>query len=549
MVAGVMLACTDNPLDVDNLNSPDVTRSYATPSNVETLGSSVLKNMFNGQYNALESIWPQTMTMSFESHSQLGNAAMGTRAALPRSPIDNTIGNSAAPGNFRDFDALSRNMRTAANVAAAIDRYRSETPPRSAGGVERDRRNKAFALFNVAYALGHLSMIYDSAVIVTHLTPSDEIPPFSGAADVNKAALSMMDSAIAYANQATGQTIPFDWISDNGSANMSMARFIQVMRSFKARFRAGVARSKTDRETKVDWNQVIADATNGIQSDFIVAANATTGWGVGTIGTLRQASSWSQMTPMILGMGDTSRVGDPLGSYRDWIKAPIGQRNNFIFLMRTPDRRFPAGNTRAAQITASGNTSKAGPPTATPWLYFRNRPIGEDNVAEPWGTWYYDNHRFWGIPNNSNNGPFVVLSRAENDMLAAEGYLRTGKFAEATALIDRYRVLNGLLPVTGITDLTTPVPGGPLSCVPNVPVGPSFTTTACGNLMEAMKWEKRVETSFTGYAQWFIDNRGWGDMAEGTALEWPVPYDELFARQILTTYTTTLRAPKGTYGF
>jgi hypothetical protein len=63
-----------------------------------------------------------------------------------------------------------------------------------------------------------------------------------------------------------------------------------------------------------------------------------------------------------------------------------------------------------------------------------------------------------------------------------------------------------------------------------------------------MKWEKRVETSFTGYAQWYIDGRGWGDLVQNTALEWPVPYQELFARQ-LPSYTTSAAAAKGTYGF
>jgi hypothetical protein len=249
---------------------------------------------------------------------------------------------------------------------------------------------------------------------------------------------------------------------------------------------------------------------------------------------------------MILGMGDTSHAGDPNGSYRDWIAKPLGQRS--AFLMKTPDKRFPAGDTRPLQTTASGGTSKAGPPVGNPLLYFRNRTPGEDRAAEPWGTWYYDNQRFWGIANNSNNGPFVVLARAENDMLAAEGYLRTSNFGAATLLIDRYRLAANLPGVTGIADLTTPVPGA-TACVPNVPVGPTYTTTACGNVFEAMKWEKRLETSFTGYAQWFIDNRGWGDMVEGTVLEWPVPYDELFARGILSTYTTSLKAAKGTYGF
>jgi len=48
-----------------------------------------------------------------------------------------------------------------------------------------------------------------------------------------------------------------------------------------------------------------------------------------------------------------------------------------------------------------------------------------------------------------------------------------------------------------------------------------------------MKWEKRLETSFTGYAQWFIDSRGWGDLTRGTVTEWPVPWEELYARQNL----------------
>ncbi|HET9634486.1 MAG TPA: hypothetical protein VFP26_01030, partial [Gemmatimonadaceae bacterium] len=92
-------------------------------------------------------------------------------------------------------------------------------------------------------------------------------------------------------------------------------------------------------------------------------------------------------------------------------------------------------------------------------------------------------------------------------------------------------------------------PGGN-ACVPRVPQPPSYTTTACGSVYEAMKWEKRLETAFTGYAQWYIDSRGWGDLAQGTVLEWPVPWEELYARQNLSLYTTDQnRAAKGTYGF
>ena len=112
-------------------------------------------------------------------------------------------------------------------------------------------------------------------------------------------------------------------------------------------------------------------------------------------------------------------------------------------------------------------------------------------------------------------------------------------------MVNQFRVRAGL-PAVFSFNATSPVPGNS-GCVPQVPV-PPFTTTACGNLFEAMKWEKRLETAFTGYAQWFIDARGWGDLVSSTPLEWPVPYQELVARQH-PIYTTNRVAGVGTYGF
>jgi hypothetical protein len=541
MLATVLLAgtaflgaCEDNPLSVKNTNNPDVARVYGSPRDIETIVSKLFQQMYNAQYGSSDDIWTQSITMSFESHSQLGNFGMGTRAAIPRSLIDNSIGNTVAIGNFRDFDVLSRNAKSAANAVAAIDKYLAAG--NTAGTAQRDARAKAFALFNLGYALGQLSMLYDSAAIILPEQASDFIPPFSSASDVNKAALSLLDKAIVQANAATGQTIPADWVSDPSGTAVTMSRFVEIMRSFKARFRAGVARNPAERAA-VDWNAVIADANAGIKSDFVVQVNATTGWSGAVVSQLAVSSGWSQMTPMILGMADTS------GAYKAWLATPLMQRTPF--LLKTPDKRFPSGETREAQNTASGGTSRNGTPAGS-ILYFRARPAGEDTPAEPWGTWYYDNHRFWAIRAAGGNGPFIVFSQAENDMLAAEGYIRTNNFAAAATLIDRTRVRAGLPSAQGAT-LTTPVSGGS-ACVPQVPVGPTFTTTACGNIMEAMKWEKRTETAFTGYAQWFIDSRGWGDLATGTPIEWPVPYQELFAR-LLPTYTNTKVAVKGTYGF
>ena len=541
-VSTMLTACVENPLDVPNPNNPDVEKVYKSPANVETTVSQIFKNHYNGQYNSSDDIWTQSLSMSFESHSQLGNFGMGTRAAIPRNPIDNSIGNNVATGNFRDFDHLSRGNRTATNAIKALNDFATASPKISLGSDARDARAKSVAFFSLAYGLGELSLLYDSAVIVDPSQDPTVVPAFSGYKAVNAAAILALDSALAIAqsaaatsNGSNGWPIPKDWLSTTD--DISRDTWIKMVRSYRAKFRAGVARTPAER-TAVDWASVIADATNGLTADFVVNANTSTGWGSSPITQLRVSSGWSQMTPFILGMADST------GAYDAWLAQPLQQRT--AFLLRTADKRFPSGDSRATQQAVTG-TSKSGPASGS-ILYFRNRPTGEDTPAEPWGTWFYDNWRFWAIGAGGGNGPFIVFAVAENDMLAAEGYLRTGNVAAAATLIDKTRVRAGLPALSGVvTTLTQPVPGGS-ACVPRVPQAPSYTTTGCGTIFEAMKWEKRVETSFTGYAQWFIDSRGWGDLVQGTALHWPVPYQELYAR-LLPSYTTTEVAVKGTYGF
>ena len=112
--------------------------------------------------------------------------------------------------------------------------------------------------------------------------------------------------------------------------------------------------------------------------------------------------------------------------------------------------------------------------------------------------------------------------------------------------------VGGLPALTGaVTSATQAVPGGS-QCVPQVPTGTG--TVACGNIMEAMKYEKRMETAFIGYGSWYFDDRGWGDLPEGTALNWPVPWQEMDAR-VEPFYNmpdvgkgTLPGAARGTYG-
>jgi hypothetical protein len=350
----------------------------------------------------------------------------------------------------------------------------------------------------------------------------------------------MLDTAIAVSNAAPAFTIPGDqptWLRGTALTN---AELVRVARSYKARFRAGVARTPAQRQA-VNWQAVIDDATNGITRDLIVDVSNANGWSLSWINQAYVFQGWHQMPYFIIGMADTS------GAYGQWLATPLNQRQAFAIV--TPDRRFPRGADRVSQVAVTGNNPQAAQSAPGQAQYFLARPQNFDTPGEAWGNSYYDHFRFLYFRQGNSNGVWPTMTKAEIDMLAAEGFIRTNRVADAARLIDVYRTRNGLPALSGvITAADQPVPGGAAGCIPKIPAPPNFTSTTCGTILEAMKYEKRLETAFTGYAQWFVDSRGWGDLPQNTVLEWPVPFNEMDAR-FQPFYNSTTAAPRGTYGF
>lgn len=524
-------ACTDL-LEVKNVNNPDVARAFSTVDGVEGVIAGLGSGLYNGNgQRSNEGVNTQSKILSGESHTSVNNFGGAPRSAIPRSPISNSLGNDIQAGNLVLFNRFSVLSRTAANAVAAVDRL--NTPPGTGlGSVGRTQRARAFGYFILGQALANLAAAYDSAAIVTPAVPSTEIPGLSGYADVNAAAVAMLDSALAATMIGSGiDALPVTWLS---SPSRNNAAFQQLIRSIRARVRTGAARTPAE-AAAIDWAAVIADGTTGITADFTQDVGGTTGW-TGGYHTIQSyvASTWAWAPMYYYGMADVS------GAYSNWLSQPRDARTQFLVV--TPDTRWPQGATRAAQ------QAEAGPATVQlpPGRYMRNRQTGDDPPATGWGESMYD-HRRWGfIRQAANTGTLVEMDVDEGRLLAAEGYIRTGQFALAAPLINQSRMANGL-PAVGITNGTSPVAGG-ASCVPQVPAPPTFTSATCGNMFEAMKYELRMETAWTGYMAWFRHHRRWGDMIEGTPLQWPVPYQEMQARS-QAFYDGTLVAPTGTYQF
>jgi hypothetical protein len=548
LVPGLLLALAvagcDETLAVDNLIDPDVDRVFATPASIEQTIASGYQSCHNAHVVNAD-LNTQLLVMAFESYSQLNNFFMGPRGSIPRSPVVNVRGTDGA--HFNVFSRLSRGGRLAVNALNALDLLLTD-PTKTLGTPDQDIRARAFAFFVIGCNQGWLAMVYDSAGIVTPGMASDVVPPLSGAQAVMANAIAMFDSAIVQANLAAatssgGFPLPDAWFS--GNTHTSRDNFVRLVRSFRAHFRANVARNAAERAA-VNWAAVIQDAENGIQADFAPQGGGSTGWNTGFVGSqMHVEPGWSQMSLMYFGMADQAG-----GCYDLYIATPLAQRNPECLII-TADQRWPAGATRAAQQASSTQ-----PTGLSSRPYVSNRSI-QDAPAEPWGYSFYDFFRMKYIRNTSGTqGVFPDLMKAAIDLLAAEGYIRrngAGDIQLAAAKIDISRVgRGGLPPLTGtIVTNADPVPGG-ATCVPRVPQGPGFTTNACGNIMEAMKWEYRMETAYTALGSWYFAGRGWSDLIEGTAVEFPVPFQELDA--LSKPYYGLgggglSSAPKGTYGF
>ena len=537
VATAALAACSDEDLGVTESSAPDVERSLSTPDGIEAILRNGFVQVYGATHQSTTALWPQALVLSFESFGTVNNNGVGPRSTLPRSALENQRGNQTALENVRDFAQLALRGRTVNNAIRALDDLIAEGG--TLGSEVNDLRARSFGFFALAMANGHAALMYDSVAVITPVLASADVPELSGYAAAMDTALMQLDTAIALATEAGAAgtlAFPNDWLRT--PTPVTGPDYLQLLHSTKARLRAGAARTPEERAA-VDWAAVEADAASGLTSDFVLDLNAGLGWGCSWCNQMAVYTGWSSMPNFFVGFADTS------SGFRDWLGTPLGSRT--AFLIRTPDARFPSGETRAAQTAASPPTS-----AVLPSVYFRNREPGQDTQGPAYGSSHYDHVRFRHYRQNSSIGPWIWMERTENDMLRAEALIRLNRVPEAVPLINLTRVANGLpaIPAAGATAATRvpPHPGGSAtSCVPRTPTG-AGNALECGTVLEAMKWEKRLETAWTGYAQWFVDGRGWGDLAQGTPTMWPVPYQEMDAR-VKPFYNSLWQSGASTYGY
>ncbi len=494
------------------------------------------------------SIFGEEFTTSAIQFSSASN--IWDRIQEPRGRFDNELGNQLANQTAKQpWAYLYEANSTAAEFGGIIKRenIRIIDP---ATGIDNTVRLLAFAKWVQGLSHIHLALIFDSAAIINEDIDLSvaTIQPLRGYQEVLDSGIKWLEEAI---QMATVNTFLYplnegQWVYNAGFDNGQMRA---VSHSYIARALVYSARTPAER-LAVDWNRVKQHLALGITTKFgprgvpdnsnvsflyrraASAPPATSIPGVGTICTNNTCSGQGLMRvdTRIVGPADTS------GVYQEWLAKVSGARFDTVgpIAVSTPDQRIqPAGNvtplirptyfkfTDVYPAQSQMDTSVRGKYYVS---FYWNSTRARNN-----GTQYPNTGG--GRQSVNNNGLTSIQDEmmfpVEMDLLLAEAHIRSTPpdLAAAAALINRSREQFGILPA--VTAAGVPVEN---SCVPQRWDG------TCGDLFDALMYEKRIETYGTAIA--FFDARGWGCLLEGTPTQLPIP----------STQLDLMKHPSYTYG-
>lgn len=512
--AGVLSAAACMDLQVNNPNTLNFENVFNNNANAEAalIGgwrrywASVHGNNGSNQAN-------NCPTLPF---SLWGNELTSTSTALefavePRQAINNVDNlNCATRGPWYDiYQAAAAGREVYQGIEANNLKFGTvnATTPDGAD----TPRIKIFSKFIIAISQLYIGLEFDKGFITDVTTPGaitdgSQLKP---ATEVVANAIQQLRGVIADAKAAPNFTLPTTWI--NGRA-ITRDELVRIAYGYIIRGEVYAARTPAQREA-VNWALVLAQLDSGITTDFVQQAEPLPSVGASPTRSQYITTSFSNNTVRVsnrlLGPADTS------GTYQAWLAAPFATRNSIV--IATPDRRIHGLN---------ATTNRADPAVAGT-LFANQTTVMGSSANGSYLLSRYRSTRFLNASADSGSRALVAtMSVREMSFIRAEALYRLGRFAEVATILNATRVPAGLQPVTA----SGPPAGA--NCVPRKNDG------TCGDLFDALQYEKRIVLFplEAGIAWW--DQRGWGKLTVGTPLELPVSGREM----------VTLGLPIYTYG-
>jgi hypothetical protein len=506
-------ACQD--MDVMNPNNPNRESVLNSPADVQALVSTTFRTWFERAEGSHITIPMSTMADEFSTaFFDFGGLELSQepRAELnPRSP------NSNHSAVWQDYYRVIAGINTAFRAIDEDDLVIRD------GGADVTQRLRAFGKFMQGLSHGQVALSFDRGYVSSEGLDFETLT-FEESLDLIRPYTEVRDTAIANLNEAiriaqeNDFTLPAtvsEWVP---GVTLTSDDLIRVAHTFIARYMAYTPRTAQER-AEVDWAAVIQHIDQGITEDFAPVGTPDI---MGSLYKNRAArqrsvtpSDFMRIDLMLLGPADQS------DEFIGWFNTTPADRQPVR--LTVVDRRIDGVATwnRATgqwdgpvpdDCSNAPSLAPPNPPTSC-GLYMGVHPfVGFFNPGR--GTYlrsFYFFHR-WGRGTQFEDGPIPIITVTEMDLLKAEALIRLGRAAEAVPLINKTRGIGGLEPVT-----INGAPGTAPNCTPRKISG------ACGNLWDALRYEKRIETLGLSGGTPFYDARGWGTLVEKTMIHFPMP--------------------------
>lgn len=459
-----------NDLDVPNENAPD---SELVMAATETYPS-ILSGAYNSFWNTSVSPSPTfSLTNAEVITSGYGSWSSFDYYKVPRGPVpnelmDDVVLSPPAAAWYGYYSGIP-------NVNRIVKALTTDGKKVMIGNTDHTKAVLAHAYLLQGVLYGHLGLFYDKAFIVDENTDFTTYKyELSGYAEVIDFALKRIDKAIEIA-AANSFTDPIEMVPGYTFNNTKLQAFANSM---AARILASSPRTPAQADA-VDWNKVYAYAQKGLQTDWGIQ------WKEGWTGKVISRDYLNHLQLMAW----------------DWMR--VHQRVINMMAPNDPNAQYPwpEGVASLGKVTS---------PDQRIDTYFRH--VGRHTGWNPNTRGYnmlseYKYVRYEDVANTSS-GFFPHFLKAENDLLLAEAAARTGKpGTEVAALVNNTRVANGgLAPLTG--------------------------TETKEQLLDAIFYERYIETDFVHAHLGYFDRRRRGELRPGTLYHFPVPANELILHKL-----------------
>lgn len=478
-------------LDIVNPNEPDAKRALSDPKALEAVAGGTMRTWFNTydgmELSGVQGTQAQSWTSSWNNYNMNFYSSLdadGTRGT--RSWQNNTAaaGHSSIVWGWSGFYSV---VSSANDVLKAI-----RTNKTVINNAADTKRAETIALLMRGAALASIALEYDKGYMVDETTDLAKMQ-YSDRKKMRDAALAQLIEAATLA-KANTFTTPAAWTNGTSYTNVQIA---QIANTMAAMLLANWPRNATE-NAAVAWAQVAGLAAQGMSSgspiDFVFTGDGCSSY-------CHEVLTWFDGF-------DTGRVHTRVANMLDTVtqKTPFPLAQGGNPKPNSPDKRLGDGSFGDASLVDGFGSYPKTANAGTDFVW-----SSQNNFRPDRGSYHQSNigHIRYDLSGMQDPtgiyggyGPAPVITRHLNDLVWAEGLLRSGGSLDlAATLINRTRVTRGGLPAATAAD-------------------------GVSGLLTKLNYEYEVEQMGLGPVVFYFRRRLDGLIA-GTPHEKPVPAKEL----------------------